>query len=132
MHNPARQQFAAQPTTEVELAVRTLVIGNVGRWIAEGRTLVSLDHVHFTDLDGLTSELLSEIDPDLILSPLFGGNFDVIDVAQRLTELGYEGRYRAISENMPDSEMIRREVCAQSEGLDFDLLSLPPKRCEQS
>ena len=132
MYNPARQQFAAQPTTEVELAVRTLVIGNVGRWIAEGRTLVSLDHVHFTELDSLTSELLSEIDPDLILSPLFGGDFDVIDVAQRLTELGYEGRYRAISENMPDSEMIRREVCAQSEGLDFDLLSLPPKRCEQS
>lgn len=91
-----------------------------------------LDDVHFSDLGSLIPELLNEIDPGLVLSPLFGDTFDVIDVAHRLSELGYKGRYRAISENMPNTDMIRREVCAQSEGLDFDLRSLPPNRCERS
>lgn len=84
------------------------------------------DHVHFANFDLLTSELLLQIDPNLVLSPLFGDNFDVIDVAKRLAQLRYVGRYRAISTNVPDIDMIRREVRAQSTGLDFDLLALLP------
>lgn len=126
MQNIARQHSPAFPAPELALADRTLVIGNLARWCAEGRRVVPFDDVQFIDLCGLTAELLETFDPDLILSPLFGDGFDVIDVAQRLVTLRYRGRYRAISENMPDVVMIIKEVRTQAEGLDFDLLALPP------
>ncbi|KQB98536.1 hypothetical protein AL073_04095 [Loktanella sp. 1ANDIMAR09] len=103
-----------------------LVIGNLARWSAEGRSVVPFENVQFVDPSRLTAELLDAVNPDLILSPLWGDAFDVIDVAQQLVGLGYQGRYRAISENMPDVAMILKEVRTQAEGLDFDLLSLPP------
>lgn len=126
MINYKRQPAAAYPVPELKLADRTLVIGNLARWSAEGRLVCPIEDVQFTDLCNLTEELLCTFDPDLILSPLFAGGFDVIDVAQRLTQLGYQGQYRAITENMPDVAMILNEVRTQAEGLDFDLLSLPP------
>ncbi|PXW70321.1 hypothetical protein C7964_102206 [Loktanella sp. PT4BL] len=121
-----RQPAAAYSEAGIKLADRTLVIGNLARWSAEGRMVVPFEDVHFIDLCNLTEELLEAFDPDLILSPLFAGGFDVLDVAQRLVALGYQGRYRAISDNMPDVAMILKEVRTQAEGLDFDLLSLPP------
>jgi hypothetical protein len=126
MDNFKRQPAAAYSQAEIKLADRTLVIGNLARWSAEGRMIGPFGNVHFIDLCSLTEELLEAFDPHLILSPLFAGGFDVLDVAQRLVALGYQGRYRAISDNMPDIAMILKEVRTQAEGLDFDLLSLPP------
>ncbi|KQI72863.1 hypothetical protein AN191_05765 [Loktanella sp. 5RATIMAR09] len=108
------------------MADRTFVVGNLAHWSAEGRSVVPFDNVQFIDLRCLTAELFDTFSPDLILSPLFGDGFDAIDVAQRLVALGYQGRYRAISENMPDIGMVIKEVRTQAEGLDFDLLALPP------
>ena len=132
MDYSAQRQFAVEPTAKVELALTTLVIGNVGRWIAEGRMLVSLDDVHFSDLESLKPELLDKIDPGLVLSPLFADSFDAIDIAQRLFALDYKGRYRVIGENLPNIDMIRQEVRAQAFGLDFDILSLPPNLSKKS
>lgn len=126
MQKIARQQSPAFPAPELALADRILVIGNLARWSAEGRKVVPLDDVQYIDLCSLTAELLDAFDPDLVLSPLFGGGFDVIDVAERLAALGFQGRYRVVTETMPDLAMIRKEVRAQAEGLDFDLLALPP------
>lgn len=126
MQNIARQHSPAFSAPELALADRTLVIGNLARWGAGGRSVVPFENVEFIDPSRLTAELLDTVNPDLILSPLWGDAFDVIDVAQQLVALGYRGRYRAVSENMPDVAMIINEVRTQAEGLDFDLLALPP------
>jgi len=107
-----------------ETTGRTLVIGNLSRWNAEGRVTVSFDQVRFVEIHDLTTGNLQCIAPDIILSPLMGDDFDVMEVALRLIELGYKGRYRAISLDFPNADMIRTEVRSHAPELDFDLLSV--------
>ncbi|MEJ8560519.1 hypothetical protein QTO30_04240 [Yoonia sp. GPGPB17] len=102
----------------------TLIIGDLARWSAEGRKLMAADNFQFSDLKSLSAPFFADIAPTIVLSPLFGDDFDVIDVATRLDELGYRGQYRAITENLPDDDMIRKEVRAHAPELDFDLLMM--------
>ena len=111
-------------STSDQLTGPTLVIGNISRWNAEGRVTVSFDQVRFTDMKGLTADILQCASPDIIFSPLVGDDFDVMEVATRLSELGYKGRYRAISQNVPNIDMIRNEVRTHAPELDFDLLPM--------
>jgi len=112
-------------STQEENPQRTLVIGNLARWNAEGRVTVSFDQVRFTELQGLTESTLQVTAPDIVLSPLVGDDFDVLEVAARLSELGYKGRYRVITHKLPNADMIRSEVRDHAPELDFDLLSMP-------
>ena len=102
----------------------TLIIGDLARWSAEGRELVASDNFQFSDLQSLSAPIFADFAPTIILSPLFGDDFDVIVVATRLDELGYRGQYRVITEDLPDDDMIRKEVRAHAPGLDFDLLMM--------
>ncbi len=111
---------------EVEPRHKTLVIGNISRWNAEGRDLDVSEDVQFSDLGLLTRPVLDALSPTVVLSPLMGDDFDVIDVAEQLVSFGYAGRYRAITEDVPNAAMIRREVRAHAPGLDFDILVMPP------
>lgn len=111
-------------STTGEPTGHTLVIGNISRWNAEGRVTVSFDQVRFTEMQGLTEDILQCAAPDIILSPLVGDDFDVMEVATRLSELGYKGRYRAISQDVPNIDMIRNEVRTHAPELDFDLLPM--------
>lgn len=103
-----------------------LVIGDLMRWKAEGRITVALAEFQFIEFAALTSAILDTVAPDIILSPLMGDNFDVLDIAQRLSNLNFEGRYRVIADSLPDAQMVRREVCNHAPSLDFDLLTMPP------
>jgi len=76
---------------------------------------------HFAAIADLGPGLLAAVQPDLILSPLMAGPHDVIDVARRLTELGFVGRYRALAAALPQPEIILAEVRAIAPALDFDL-----------
>ena len=111
---------------ETSPAHKTLVVGNIARWTAEGRAAVPHDDVRYYELDEVTEDTLNDLTPTIILSPLMGDNFDVLDIAARLNELGFQGQYRAITESIPDREMIRNEVKAHAPDLDFDLLMIPP------
>lgn len=111
---------------EVNPRQRTLVIGNLTRWRAEGRNVVGSQDIEFRDLGLLTQTNIAALSPTLILSPLMDADFDVLDVAEKLTSFGYTGRYRAITEDIPNAELVRREVRAHSPNLDFDLLVMPP------
>ncbi|EBA10955.1 hypothetical protein [Roseobacter sp. CCS2] len=117
-------QLRAQ--ADADFDEKTLVIGNLARWNAEGRQTASSAHIQFSELRALTKTTLDDLSPSVILSPLMGDDFDVLDVAMRLVTFGYDGRYRAITENLPDAEMIRKEVRAHAPDLDFDILVMPP------
>lgn len=99
-----------------------LVVGDLRRWQLAGRALPSGDGLFFASFIELTREFLEHTMPDLILSPLVAQDFDAVDVARRLINAGYEGRYRAVAERIPQPEVVRREVNAIAPNLDFDIM----------
>lgn len=70
----------------------------------------------------LDATLLARVMPDLVLAPLFGPGFDILDLAQRLTLLGYRGPLRALASALPDPEAVAREVRGHCLGIDFALI----------
>lgn len=113
------------PDALTDQAQRTLVVGNVSRWESEGRTMPELAGFRFIDIGDLTKELVTQAAPDIILSPLVADDFDAVDVAEKLVSLGFGGRYRAISPNLPDARLIRDELRGFAPQLDFDILLMP-------
>ncbi|EPX86147.1 hypothetical protein ruthe_00956 [Rubellimicrobium thermophilum DSM 16684] len=105
-----------------------LVIGNLRSWHAEGRILPEIEGFHFARFEDLSADLLHALKPDLVLSPLMGEDFDALDVAQRLDALGYAGRYRALTNPVPDPDAIRAEMRSVAPDLDFDLFVINDSR----
>jgi len=104
---------------------KTLVIGDMDRWRAQGRALPDLDGLQFTDLQSLNDNMLAEYAPQIVFSPLMSNKFDAIDVARHLADLAFAGNYRAVTETVPNAEMIRAEVRQIAPKIDFDLVILP-------
>lgn len=117
-------QKKIQIQDEVVSADRTLIIGDLGRWRNEGRDVISFGEFEYIDLADLTVDLLERTKPAIILSPLVADSFDVIDIAARLAELGFEGRYRALSVQASDKKVIAAEVALVAPDLDFDILEI--------
>lgn len=104
-----------------------LVIGQKSEWADPGIAAEVADY-HYVDLSDLDHVLMARIEPDTVVSSLFGRGFDAIDIAKQLHQLGFTGRYRALTGNLPNPDMIRREVAQVAPGLDFDVLNfLAPK-----
>ncbi len=82
-------------------------------------TSTHLETVEWHDLDQL---MLTMIEPDLVVSPLVSDDFDCVDLAFRLTRLGYRGRYVALTEGLPHPAIVRREVRSLCPHLDFDIV----------
>lgn len=101
----------------------TLIIGDTRRWVAEGRLALPLDGFHFVEFRDLTHNVMEEIQPDTVLSPLLCGTCDAIEVAERLQVLQFKGRYRVV-DLVPFPDLICQEVDAHAPGLDFAILSI--------
>ena len=117
----------AQGRTNVAEArkfLRTLIIGDLPRWQAEGRDIGAFDGVQFLSFDDLTQQTLTGAPPAIILSPLVADDFDAFDVAAKLADFGYHGRYRAITALLADVQVIKSEICHIAPDLDFDILPL--------
>lgn len=104
---------------------KTVVIGDLDRWKAQGRDIPSLEGFQFVDIGNLKTVFEGDKQPDIILSPLVADDFDAVDVAIKLIELRFKGRYRVITHDMPDAALIRQEVRSFAPQLDFDLLLMP-------
>ena len=75
--------------------------------------------------DTLADELMTgPTAPALVLSPLLMPDFDALDMARVLAQCGYRGRYLALVDKLPSANLIRREVAAQSPGINFDVIVL--------
>lgn len=110
-----------QTTTK---AISTLIIGDLGRWKSEGRDTSSANDFSFLSLAELTEGILSQIAPDIILSPLIADEFDAIDVAEVLARLQYQGCYRALASSPHNGRVIKDEVAAIAPALNFDILTI--------
>ena len=76
----------------------------------------------FASFEDISEELIARLCPTVVLSPVLARNFDCIDLAQKLFSLRFAGRYRAVSDELPDPEMVEREMRHLCPGLDFGIL----------
>ncbi|WP_456391321.1 hypothetical protein [Profundibacter sp.] len=80
----------------------------------------------FCGINDLSTEFITKHQPDVILSPLVTSKFDVIELAIKLDQLNYEGRFRAITAPLPNPDIILSEIRFECPALDFDLIVLQP------
>ncbi len=101
---------------------RILAVGDLALWKSSFGSLPVHKGVHFADIDLITGGLLEDISPDLVVSPVLTPSFDCIDVAFRLADQSFSGAYRALTRNLPNPSMVRREVRTLCPALDFDIV----------
>ena len=90
--------------------------------VHEGSVLVNVR------LEELDLDLLHRVKPDCVLTPLVGIGCDVLDVASRLTKLGYQGLLLAVTDPLPNPHVIKAEIQASIGAIRFDLIEIPQDR----
>jgi len=101
-----------------------LVVGDV----RDPTALPRIPGFHFRPFDAVNRKLLASLAPEVVLSALIGPDFDAIDLARRLGEAGFAGRYRAVTGKLPNARAVVAEVRAVAPGLDFDLFVIDELR----
>lgn len=79
----------------------------------------------FARFQQVTAAFLAQVAPDIVVAPLFGPDFDVLDLAELLAASGFGGRLLALTMPLPRPEAVRAEVRGHVAGLSFDLVLLP-------
>ena len=80
--------------------------------------------LHFLSFAEVLAGGLREHQPDVLISPVFGPDFDAMELAQCLADLQWTGPYRALAEDLPRPEVISREVSRAVPGVDFAVIRL--------
>jgi len=63
--------------------------------------------------------------PQVVVAPLFGNGFDILDVCARLIRCSFRGRVVALSHPLPDREGVLREIRGESGRIEVDLIEIP-------
>lgn len=79
-----------------------------------------------TDFRGLTIDLIARHDPNLVIAPLVGKGFDILDVAAQLLRCGYTGTLRALTAPLPNLSAVRTEVRGHCADIDVDIVVVSP------
>lgn len=101
-----------------------LVVGNLSDWIASGKDLPRDGDIVFSDFADLSEAFLIKIRPELVLSQLLATGFDAVDLAHRLCDLGYVGRYVALTGPLVHADLIKAEVDRSCPNLEFDIIEI--------
>lgn len=70
----------------------------------------------------LDDALIERTQAKTVITPVVTQEFDVLDVAERLHALGFEGTYFALAGKMPNPALIEREVRLAAPGLVFEVV----------
>lgn len=76
--------------------------------------------------DEVDIDFVARHDPQLVLAPLVGPTFDILDVGVRLLRCGYTGALRALTTPLPNLGSVRTELRSHCQGLDVDVVVLSP------
>ncbi len=108
----------------VTTATVVLVVGHV----SDRMSLPRIPGFHFRPFHAINRQLLTLIQPDVVLSALIAQGFDAVDLARVLVDAGFDGRYRAVTEKIPNRRFVVAEVRATVPGVDFDLFVMEDLR----
>lgn len=81
-------------------------------------------HLSGARLLAMPRAIFAEIAPQLVLSPLVSGIYDVIDIATALEGLGFQGRYHALVHRLPRRDLIISEMHTACPTIRFDIVEL--------
>ena len=115
--NPASARVLALTANDADI----LFIGDVQPFLDAHPDLRTGRGQVFASFEDLTADLLSEAEPDIIVSPLVGPRFDAAEVAEILDDLGYEGRYVVVAPPLPQPDIIRGDLSAAAPGLELEV-----------
>lgn len=106
------------PTAAVILAVGDQVTGQ-----EDALKFPESNKIYYASFAEVTAERLNDLSPVLVVSPLMCHSFDCLDLATRLQELGFQGKYRVLAPNVTNPKMIRAEIAAQAPQVDVEILT---------
>lgn len=86
--------------------------------LPEGRTIV------YSHKDMLSKSMLSRIAPDIVVAPLIAHDWDIIDLATRLVELGYHKTLLVASKPLPRAHLVMSEVKSICPEIDLQLIEI--------
>ncbi len=110
---------ASGQTYDHVLVISSATSLQLPRLVHEGSVLVN------ARLEEVTDDLLRQLAPDCVLTPLVGLECDVLEVAAHLTRLGYQGLLLAVTDPLLNPAPIKAEIRAANPGLRFDLIVIP-------
>lgn len=110
---------ASGQTYDHVLVISSATSPQLPRLVHEGSVLVN------ARLEEVTGDLLRQLAPDCVLTPLVGLECDVLEVAAHLTRLGYQGLLLAVTDPLLNPAPIKAEIRAANPGLRFDLIEIP-------
>lgn len=119
---PVQEPCLAQDSLDV-----VLVVGDLKRWRSTDPKLRDLHGSVFKSFGEVTADLLNTLCPTLVVSDLMADNFDGLDLARKLSSLGFEGQYRALTYGLPNRLMVLTEVRMVAPKLDFNILEVTDK-----
>ena len=109
----------------LECPVPFLVVGDLRRWERLGLKIPSIAGFIFIDFEDVTPEKVADIAPRVVLSPLLCRNFDALEIARRLNDMGYTGQYTVVVKDIPNPSVIEHDVRQVAPSLDFSILKFP-------
>ena len=101
-----------------------LAVGDPGDWTEKGNDLPDYDDMIFVSFQEISEGYLDYYKPSLIVSPALSPAFDCIELAMLLRNIGYKGAYRAIVRDLPNPDLVEREVKSFCPLLDFGVLKV--------
>lgn len=100
----------------------TMVVENPQDWWNSSNDRLDFPDIDIIMLTDLNEHYLGQINPSIIVTALFGVTHDAADIAERLASCGYQGRFRATSQSLPNPPLVRRELAGMFPDLDVDIL----------
>lgn len=83
--------------------------------------------IHSVDFAMVDAGLILRMHPDIVLAPLIGNSFDILDLAARLIRIGFGGHLSILSQQIPDMDSVLNEIRDAVPEISVDLVALKPQ-----
>ena len=101
---------------------RVVAVGDLQEWERKGNPLPEGSGITFLSFHDVSEATIADMAPELVYSPVLAKDFDCIELANLLHNIGFSGTYRAIGEGIPKPGLIEREVKQMCPRLDFEIV----------
>lgn len=100
----------------------TLVVEQHVAWEAASKSQHEFPEFDIILQGDLDPDYLGRKRPSVVVTSLFGIAHDAAEIGQKLSDIGFRGRFRATSLALPNPSLIKQEFDSMFPDLDFDIL----------